>query len=81
MSDMPDVIYAWMGFNDNGSWDNKPCPCCESTKYLRADPVIVLLKQARSAMDGARFHKTNEHVFAELNKIIALIDKALEETE
>lgn len=34
---MPDEIYAWMGMQDNGSWDDKPCPCCESVLYRRAD--------------------------------------------
>lgn len=45
----------------------------------RADLHTDLLKQAREAMRGARFHKTNEHVFAELNKAIRAIDKALGE--
>lgn len=34
---MPDIIYAWMGLQNNGSWDNEPCSCCESFEYVRAD--------------------------------------------
>ena len=39
MEKMPDEIYAWMGFQDNGSWDREPCVCDshESVKYIRAD--------------------------------------------
>lgn len=38
-AEMPETIYAWMGFGDNGSWDKKPCPCDShvSIKYIRAD--------------------------------------------
>ena len=39
-NEMPDEIYAWMGIQDNGSWDHKPCPCCKSEKYTRTDLVI-----------------------------------------
>ena len=36
---MPERIYAWMGMQDNGSWDNHPCPCTshDSVEYIRAD--------------------------------------------
>lgn len=42
--ELPDVIYAWMGFQDNGSWDRTPCPCTshESVKYVRADKSVVI---------------------------------------
>lgn len=86
---MPDVIYLAV------THDHKDCLSCEAYysssdvdgfegltgKYIRADLYNDLLKQAREAMYGARFHKTNEHVFAELNKAIRAIDKALGETK
>lgn len=51
--ELPDVIYAWMGFQDNGSWDRTPCPCTshESVKYVRADKSVVI-----PADDFGRMH-------------------------
>lgn len=82
---MPDVILVE---NDKSGWfpaewDTGPDFVDQNdvTKYIRADLHTDLLKQAREAMYGARFHKTNEHVFAELNKAIRAIDKALGENK
>ena len=42
MSDMPMEIWAWMGMQDNGSWDPEPCPCCHSVKYHHDDKFRAL---------------------------------------
>lgn len=63
-AEMPDVIYAWRGFQDNGSWDNKPCPCDShaSIKYVRADIASAHLEQLKART----YNQLNENS-AELN--------------
>lgn len=47
MGEMPEKIWAWMGFQDNGSWDHKPCPCTshESLPYVPESKLTEALAE------------------------------------
>lgn len=53
---MPDVIYGWCCFGLGETAHYGPSPVkgnVRHTKYLRAEPVEALLKQARNALEDA----------------------------
>jgi hypothetical protein len=46
--EMADVIYAWMGMQENGSWDKEPCNCGnhpEQTEYYHFRIVEALRRE------------------------------------
>jgi len=44
--EMPDVVYAWMGLQDNGSWDAIENVCTPpTTKYIKAPEPIEGLEE------------------------------------
>lgn len=53
-NEMPDEIWAWMGLQDNGSWDARQDVCTPpATKYVRAQPLPV---DRQEALDGIIEH-------------------------
>jgi len=54
--EMPLLIWAWMGMQDNGSWDKTPCPCDthESIEYIRRDATLTpeQVEKVRRALEG-----------------------------
>lgn len=65
MEKMPDEIYAWMGFQDNGSWDREPCVCDshESVKYIRADLADLSPQTVPAGWEPIKTAPTNGDVF------------------
>ena len=77
---MPDVIWAITGATErfDGVWDDYQWSDSRGTKYLRAEPVEELLKQARDVLHRLRNDATTQdHVNA--NKTITAIDKFIGE--
>jgi len=79
MEKMPDEIYVWMGFQDNGSWDREPCVCDshESVKYIRAD-LADLSPQTVPAQHSGAIDEIDEQVLARIYALDKLVEQAQE---
>lgn len=53
-NEMPKEIWAWKGFQDNGSWDKEPCSCCISHKYTRTETINQWQPIETAPLDGTQ---------------------------
>lgn len=76
----PRHIFAWMGHQDNGSWDKEPCPCCPSVKYIRCDQKIpnVTVLMFIMGFQGGTVHQCAKHLGLSVPEIINATPEMME---